>query len=307
MLWPPGRRVNPMGLLDWIKGLLRPSDYGASHADRNTPGAHLAGYGRGPVGLNRFDALNAPLQDNVNEEPLAMHGLPVLRDWNELANAMGLSRAELNWLGAPLRRMASHAPHDHVLPRKKKSGGTRYLLAPRTRLKSAQRWVLREILDRVPASEHAQGFVAGRSTRSHAAPHTQRRVVLQMDLRDFFHQFSMRDLRRLFCTLGYGSQVSNAPAFLTTVPLRYSIWKMAKSLAVDPYQLAKAIKPSVGYRGLHAFPSQGSPTSLTISNLLCHRLDARLAALAAKFDATYTRYVDDLCFSGDEAFRRDMR
>jgi hypothetical protein len=50
---------------------------------------------------------------------------------------------------------------------------------------------------------------------------------------------------------------------------------------------------------------QGAPTSPALANLVCFRLDRRLAGLAASLGATYTRYVDDLTFSGDAAVGRD--
>jgi hypothetical protein len=48
---------------------------------------------------------------------------------------------------------------------------------------------------------------------------------------------------------------------------------------------------------------QGAPTSPALANLVCYRLDRRLSALAATFGATYTRYVDDLTFSGGPELR----
>jgi retron-type reverse transcriptase len=43
---------------------------------------------------------------------------------------------------------------------------------------------------------------------------------------------------------------------------------------------------------------QGSPTSPALANLIAYGLDRRVAGLAAKLGATYTRYADDLILSG---------
>jgi hypothetical protein len=51
---------------------------------------------------------------------------------------------------------------------------------------------------------------------------------------------------------------------------------------------------------------QGAPTSPALANLTAHRLDCRLAGLARSAGGVYTRYADDLAFSGDEDFRRGV-
>src|SRR6202034_1577966 len=60
---------------------------------------------------------------------------------------------------------------------------------------------------------------------------------------------------------------------------------------------------------LLSFPHlpQGAPTSPALANLCAYRLDCRLAGLANAVGAAYTRYADDMIFSGDEVLERAAR
>ena len=61
------------------------------------------------------------------------------------------------------------------------AGPPRAIERPKARLKAAQRVVLRELLDRIPAHPAAHGFVRGRSAVTHAALHAGRRIVLRFE------------------------------------------------------------------------------------------------------------------------------
>ncbi len=93
-------------------------------------------------------------------------------------------------------------------------------------------------------------------------------------------------MRRVFQNLGYSPAVATILALLCTeCPRRQVTYKGAR------YFIA------TGPRGL----PQGACTSPGLSNQVARRLDRRLTGLAAKLDATYTRYADDLTFSGDDS------
>jgi hypothetical protein len=100
-------------------------------------------------------------------------------------------------------------------------------------------------------------------------------LVVKIDLEDFFPSVHYRRVRGLFEAAGYNAEVSAALAGLTT-------------------HRPKLPDGRVAWPG--SLP-QGAPTSPAIANLICRRLDSRLTALAKKFEATYTRYADDLSFS----------
>ena len=157
----------------------------------------------------------------------------------------------------------------------KASGGTRRISAPRQALKTIQRTILSEILSKLPVHDACHGFVPGRSTVSNAAPHQGARVVIKMDLVDFFPSIHYRRVIGLFEHYGYSTEVAEILARLTT--------------HVQVLDDGRVVWPGV-------LP-QGAPTSPAIANLVCRRLDMRLAGLAEKAGARYTRYADDLTFS----------
>lgn len=201
-------------------------------------------------------------------------GLPELVTVRELADWLCLGVEELEWL-ANLRGTASPG-HYHYQTVEKRDGSLRVLEAPKVRLKAAQRRILREILDLIPGHESVHGFRQGRSIRSFAAPHVGQRFVLRMDLRDFFPSVGRARVQAVFRTLGYPEAVADLLGGLCT-----------------------NAAPLGGPRYRSAHLPQGAPTSPALANLCFYRADCRLAGLARKAGLVYTRYADDLAFSGE--------
>ncbi len=199
-------------------------------------------------------------------------GLPKLASPAAVAKLVGVDAGEL----VKLMRPGVEAGSGYVefeIPKAK--GGTRRIAAPRAPLRKVQRILLDKILALVPLHEACHGFVKGRSTVTNARPHEGAALVLKLDLKDFFPTVHYRRVKGIFEMLGYGAAVAAVLAGLTTYRQ-----KLADGTVVWPGVLP-----------------QGAPTSPALANLACLRLDRRLAALAAKCDATYTRYADDLTFS----------
>jgi len=284
-----------MGFTDFLRQL-----FGGRGADQRPREAV------GPARPRRTPRPRTPGTDaGPDEARLAASRLPVLRDDAELAQALGLTGAELRWLTDPHRRVAGTKPHYRLLVRQKKRG-IRVLLAPRPRLLRAQRWILRHLLRPLAPHPAAHGFTVGRNILTNAAPHVNREVVVRLDVENFFHQFTYRDVVGLFRALGYGLQVARSLALLTTAPQREMIHGLAERAGLDAHLIEAVTRQS--RRGTrHPMLPQGAPTSPALANLLCMRLDWRLAGLARRFGATYTRYADDLTFSGGPQFRRDLR
>jgi hypothetical protein len=101
--------------------------------------------------------------------------------------------------------------------------------------------------------------------------------------------------------MGLPEPVAHAVTGLVTTVLPAPLWRRIPApLEAEPLERHRRL----GSRLAVAHLPQGAPTSPALANLVCYRLDRRLAALAAAFGATYTRYVDDLTFSGDAGIGR---
>jgi hypothetical protein len=223
----------------------------------------------------------------------------------DLAMALGMTPAELAWFadGKRLNEGTSIEALTHYRTKwvAKAGGGYRLLEAPKVRMRERQRWILRNVLAAIPASPHAHGFVRGRDARSFVHSHAGRAVVVRLDLQDFFASVSRARVAAVFRRVGYPQPVADALANLCTVATPHRV------LAANPDRddLSRRFLVNAALRDRHL--PQGAPTSPALSNLAAFRMDLRLAALAAGFGATMTRYADDLAFSGDETFARALR
>jgi RNA-directed DNA polymerase len=222
----------------------------------------------------------------------------------ELANRLELSWSELDWFAdrRGLERSTLAEPLRHYAYRwkPKRNGSTRLIEAPKDRLKAIQRLILREILASIPLHEAAHGFRPGRSVRSFVEPHAGQVVILKMDLEDFFPAVVLARVVALFLTAGYPDPVARILAGLCTNRVPLGLWKRPDAPLPGP----DSWRTRQLYRKAHL--PQGAPTSPSLANLAAYRLDARLSGLAASSGATYTRYADDLAFSGDERLARSI-
>lgn len=143
----------------------------------------------------------------------------------------------------------------------------RTIYAPEPVLSYVQRRVRERLLSTVEPQPCAHGFVAGRGTVTNAAPHVGKRLVINIDLKDFFPGISARRVN--------------------------GMWRHV--FACD--QRSAALLTSLTTYDGHL--CQGFSTSPDIANILCQRLDRRLSALAGVAGFAYTRYADDLTLSTD--------
>ncbi len=221
------------------------------------------------------------------DEDLLRAGLPVVNAPAELARALGLTVSRLRWLAFHTEVATRTHYIQFTIP--KKSGGERTLSAPHRSLAMAQRWIFERIVSRLPAEPAAHGFLPGRNILTNARPHAGRAIVVNLDLEGFFPSIGFPRVRKVFERVGYSPAASTILALLCTECPR-------KTVIFD----GTAYHVATGPRGL----PQGACTSPGLSNQVARRLDRRLTGLAARLGLTYTRYADDLTFSGDAALEK---
>lgn len=238
-----------------------------------------------------FDAY-LDLSQDADPRWLEYYGLPALRTPQDLANWLGIPVGRLAWLTQqhlPDRRPASpKEAHYHYQWKQKRSGGYRLIEAPKELLKTVQTQILREILDRVPPHPAAHGFVEGRSIVTNARPHLGQRFILKFDLENFYPSVRYSRVVGIFRSLGFSREVAIWLARLTTTAVPQE-FRSPDSRPGWHWSMST-------YRSHHL--PQGAPTSPALANLSAYALDVRLSGLAKAYHVTYTRYADDLTFSG---------
>ncbi|HEY5049943.1 MAG TPA: reverse transcriptase family protein, partial [Acidothermaceae bacterium] len=236
-------------------------------------------------------------------EPTAMGAMPwpvmALPHLAALCRLLDVDAGELEWfadtrglerqVGMPLRHYRWA-----MLP---KRTGVRLVAAPKPRLKEIQRRLLRHVLAPVPLHALAHGGVSGRSVRTALAPHAGAPVVIRADLEAFFSSIAGPRIYGVLRTAGYPEAVAYAITGLCTTVVPRVVWDGVT--VPDDFARHRRLGQLLAVPHL----PQGAPTSPALANLVAFSLDRRLAGLARAFDARYTRYVDDLTFSGGSRLR----
>lgn len=240
------------------------------------------------LGENVFWSDDSSRQDKWDlpnaEERAAENELPPLDNPQQLADALELSISHLRWMA--FHREAATRIHYVRFTIPKHDGSERAIWAPLPKLKAAQRWILRNIVERLPVHGAAHGFLPGRSTLSNANVHTNSKAILQMDVKDFFPTVTLPRVKGIFRNAGYREQIATLLALLCTESPREIVEEGGQKYFV-----------ALGPRCL----PQGAPTSPALTNTLCLRMDRRIHGLATKNGWRYTRYADDMTFSWPES------
>lgn len=170
---------------------------------------------------------------------------------------------------------------------KKKSGQDRTIHAPVKGLKEFQK-ALNIILQCLHEPHTAAtGFVIGKSIVDNAKKHIGQTYVYNIDLKDFFPSV---DRSRVW------GRLLVAPFNLGTTVERKNIANFIATLCCTPMEVER-IKEGNWIKVITSVLPQGAPTSPTLTNIICEKLDKRLNGVAKRFGLNYSRYADDITFS----------
>ena len=241
------------------------------------------------------------MEDPQRMQPVAAAAswnVPVIESVGGLADWFEITVDELLWFadlkGLAYKTKNPRLGHYHYRVLTKKSGAIRLIEIPKPRLKELQREILAQILDKVPPHSAAHGFIRGRSVKTFLSPHLGQRVVLKMDLLDFFPSIAGARIQTIFRMMGYPESVADLLGGICTNAVPRHVWNNHQHIQ--------------DARILHTRPHlpQGAPTSPALANISVYRVDCRLTGLARSAGAEYTRYADDLAFSGGAEFERSV-
>ncbi len=187
---------------------------------------------------------------------------PFIYDTYQLSAFLGLGRKTL----FDMSKNTGKYYHELVLA--KKNGGVRVINAPASSLKRVQRKILDGILSHFPVSEYATAYRANGNLVKNASVHCGKKYLLKLDISDFFGSIQFYMVQStVFNTYFFPKQIG---------------YMLTSLCCVD------GVLP------------QGAPTSPCLSNLVLRHFDRVMGAWCKKSGIDYTRYCDDITFSGNE-------
>lgn len=185
--------------------------------------------------------------------------LPVIFELEHLSKLIGIKLEVLRKITANSR----YFYREFTI--QKRRGGRRLVSAPYPSLLMCQTWIYENILKLADAHFSSHGYCLKKSIKTNATPHLNQNALLKMDMKDFFPSIPINWVINYFSNLGYPNNVA---------------YYLSAICCLDD-----------------ALP-QGAPTSPALSNILLMSLDKRLYRLSKQYKLNYTRYADDLTFSG---------
>jgi RNA-directed DNA polymerase len=196
-----------------------------------------------------------------------------------------------------------------VYPKRKSSGGKRWIYVPAVEVRAVQSWIAVNILNAPGAvaklSQASQAYSKGSSIVRNAEQHAGAPWMVKMDIHNFFESVSERQVYWAFRGLGYPALLCFEMARICTrvaPPAAFPIRERDSRWRWNQYR--ERFRPLLPYDAVQSgHLPQGAPTSPMLSNLVAVQLDKQIREIASQFGGVYTRYADDLIISFSEGSR----
>jgi len=250
--------------------------------------------------LDRVSAISADLSAAAARSFVARRELLRLTNATELFSLKHLAvESGVEWalLRSVVRRQRS--PYQEIqIP--KQGGGSRVIHAPTDELKRAQRWILEHLVASMgPRHPNSYAYDSGTSTVDCAKRHVGATWLIKTDIHNFFPSITEKDVYELFRQLNYSPLLSFEIARICTWPRPLRRKRSERELRDFHEDLPY-------YPSRQGRLPQGAPTSGALANAVMKSTDERLSNFALRNDLVYTRYSDDMVFSGTGKFSRDV-
>ncbi|PHI17993.1 RNA-dependent DNA polymerase [Lewinellaceae bacterium SD302] len=158
---------------------------------------------------------------------------------------------------------------------RKRRGGKRKISVPFVPLRIVQKYINDFILNKVDVHPKAFAFVRNKSIVDNAKVHVNQEWILNIDIKDFFTSIGVDKVYTTFRSLGYVDNLC--------------------------YDFAKLCTAKLEAKSKREFLPQGAPTSPNLSNIIMRNVDRRFENFSIKNDICYSRYADDITFSGKKS------
>jgi RNA-directed DNA polymerase len=211
--------------------------------------------------INTSELSLAEKEDFINyAETIASNKCPIIFESNQIKTLFNLPDGDIE------KFMITSTNHYYI---KKRNGDLREVWQPNYQLKIIQKWILKNILYKIDVSTCAHGFVKNKSILTNAEIHCHQDPfwVFSTDIQEFFPSIDQCEIKKIYKNVGYSDGVSDALSRLTTVNNRLV---------------------------------QGFPTSPMLSNIYFRPVDEELQKIASQYNIHYSRYADDITFSGGQ-------
>jgi RNA-directed DNA polymerase len=199
--------------------------------------------------------------------PLLQQNLPVIFNTTHFSLLVGYQK---NYIKRVCKRPSFFYRNFEV---SKKNGSTRVINEPLPSLKEIQQWILNNILYEMPVSRFAKAYIPNKNILDNVKFHRGYSKIITLDIKSFFPSIKREKIEIIFKEIGYSKIIANL---------------LSKICCLDD-----------------SLP-EGASTSPYLSNIILRNYDRKIADYCIKNKIRYTRYADDLTFSGNKFDEKEL-